>query len=81
MNSLEQLLVPKSASKNKKDLRSSSTIFSQKYLRNNIPMVSFMICYIVINLILFTTRSVDVYMTTNNVVYMLARASGTINSF
>ncbi len=44
-------------------------------------MVSFMIAYIIINVILFTTRSVDVYMNTKNVFYMLAKASGTINTF
>ena len=44
-------------------------------------MVSFMISYIIINVILFTTRSVDVYMNTKNVFYMLAKASGTINPY
>ena len=81
MNSLEQFLVPKTTYKNKKDQHSSSSIFSKKYLRNNIPMVSFMISYIIINVILFTTRSVDVYMNTKNVFYMLAKASGTINPY
>jgi len=80
MYSLEQLLVPAIVSKKKKkpeNDRISSSIFSLKYLKNNVSIVSFVIAFLAINLILFVVRAVQVYMNSNTVIYMLARASGT----
>ena len=58
---------------------STTSKFSRAYLRNNFILVSFLVAYLVVNVILFTTRAVQYR--DKNFIYIVARASGIKNSF
>jgi len=62
--------------KKSRNTSSSSTTskFSRAYLRNNYIVVSFLVAYLAVNIILFTTRAIQYR--DKNFLYIVARASG-----